>query len=68
MYKRILGLTALWMGFSGVGSAQPLVIEKQMLVGTWKLVSVSNVTDKGVVSGEAAQIPSAFSLTRLMAE
>jgi Lipocalin-like domain len=53
MYRRILVLTALGMGFSGLGSAQPLVIEKQMLVGTWKLISVSNVTDKGLVSGEA---------------
>jgi hypothetical protein len=53
MYKRILVLTALGIGYSCIGNAQPLVIEKQMLVGTWKLVSVSNVTDKGVVSSEA---------------
>jgi hypothetical protein len=53
MHLRMLVLTVLGTGFSGIGSAQPLVIEKQMLVGTWKLVSVSNVTDKGVVHDEA---------------
>ncbi len=49
MYWRILVLTTLGMGVC----AQPLIIEKQMLVGTWKLVSVSNVTDKGIVIAEA---------------
>ncbi|MGP0073776.1 MAG: lipocalin-like domain-containing protein [Bryobacteraceae bacterium] len=53
MYKRILVLTALAMVFSGIGSPQPLTIEKQTLVGTWKLVSASNVTDKGIVNREA---------------
>jgi hypothetical protein len=31
-----------------IGSAQ----SKKMLVGTWKLVSASNVTDKGIVNNE----------------
>src|SRR6202162_1743207 len=33
---------------SSIGSAQ----SKKMLVGTWKLVSASNVTDKGIVNNE----------------
>jgi hypothetical protein len=53
MYKRVFVLTALAMVLSGVGSSQPLTIQKEMLVGTWKLVSVSNVTDKGIVKEEA---------------
>ena len=50
---RILASTALAMVLSGIGSAQPLAIQKEMLVGTWKLVSASNVTDKGIVKKEA---------------
>ncbi len=38
---------------SCLGVAQPLPIQKEMLVGTWKLVSASNVTDKGIVKEEA---------------
>jgi hypothetical protein len=53
MYKRILVLTALAMALSCPGSAQPLSIQKEMLVGTWKLVSASNLTDKGIVKDEA---------------
>jgi hypothetical protein len=50
MYKRILVFAALAMLLSCIGSAQPLTIEKEILVGTWKLVSASNVTEKGAVN------------------
>lgn len=53
MDKRILTSTALAMVLSGIANAQPLPIQKEMLVGTWKLVSVANVTDKGIVKEEA---------------
>lgn len=33
--------------------AQPIALQKEMLVGTWKLVSAFNVTDKGVVQEDA---------------
>ncbi len=52
MYQRILVFAALAMLLSSIGNAQPLSIEKSMLVGTWKLVSVWNVTDKGIVKDE----------------
>ena len=48
MNRRILALTVLVMLLSSIGSAQ----SKGMLVGTWKLVSASNTTDKGIVKGE----------------
>jgi len=53
MYKRILALTALATVLACIGRAQPVSIQKEMLVGTWKLVSVSNVTDSGIVREEA---------------
>lgn len=53
MYKRILTSTALAMGLVSIGSAQSLQIQKEMLIGTWKLVSASNMTDKGIVNDEA---------------
>jgi hypothetical protein len=53
MNKRMFLLTTLVMVISGSGSAQSGSIQKETLVGTWKLVSVSNVTDKGVVKDEA---------------
>jgi hypothetical protein len=53
MYKRILTSTALAIVLSCIGGAQPHLIQKEMLVGTWKLVSVSNVTDSGIVREEA---------------
>jgi Lipocalin-like domain len=53
MYERIVVLPALGMLISCMGSAQPLKVEKETLVGTWKLVSVSNVTDQGVVKDHA---------------
>ena len=53
MYKRILTSTALAMALSCIGRAQALSIQKEILVGTWKLVSVSNVTDTGIVREEA---------------
>jgi len=52
-YKRILTSTALAMVLSCIANAQPLLIQKEMLIGTWKLVSVSNVTDSGIVREEA---------------
>jgi hypothetical protein len=53
MYKRILTLTALAMVLSCIANAQSRPIQKEMLVGTWKLVSASNVTDSGIVREEA---------------
>jgi Lipocalin-like domain len=53
MYKQILTSIALAMVLSCIGRAQPLSIQKEMLVGTWRLVSVSNVTDTGIVREEA---------------
>jgi len=53
MYKRILLSAALAIVLSCIASAQPLAMQKEMLVGTWKLVSVSNVTDEGIVKDEA---------------
>jgi hypothetical protein len=53
MYKRILTSTALAMVLSSIGNAQPLPIQREMLIGTWKLVSASNVTDSGIVREEA---------------
>jgi hypothetical protein len=50
MYNRIFVFAALAMLLSCIGSAQPLTIEKEILVGTWKLVSASNVTEKGAVN------------------
>jgi hypothetical protein len=50
---RILPVTVLMAVLSCIGGAQPLPIQKEMLVGTWRLVSVSNVTDKGIVKEEA---------------
>jgi hypothetical protein len=56
MNKRILELTAMAMLFCWIGRAQPGpiqgAIQKDKLVGTWKLVSASNVTDKGIVKNE----------------
>jgi Lipocalin-like domain len=48
MNKRILALTVLVLVLPCIGSAQ----SKEMLVGTWKLVSARNVTDKGIVTNE----------------
>ena len=53
MIKRIFVLTAMLTVFSRLGNAQSGAIQKEMLVGTWKLVSVSNVTDQGAVNYEA---------------
>jgi hypothetical protein len=53
MNKRIFVLTTIVMALSGFGSAQSVSIQKEMLVGTWKLVSASNVTDKGIAKDEA---------------
>jgi hypothetical protein len=47
MKKWILALTAIVM-VPLIGSAQ----SKEMLFGTWRLVSESNVTDKGIVKKE----------------
>ena len=49
MNKRMLALTVLLILLSCIGNAQ----SKEMLVDTWKLVSASNVTDKGIVTSEA---------------
>ncbi len=45
-------LTAMLAVFPSIGSAQSGPIQKEMLVGTWKLVKASNVTDQGVVKDE----------------
>jgi|HubBroStandDraft_6_1064221.scaffolds.fasta_scaffold767707_2 hypothetical protein len=45
MNRRILTLMVLLALVTCIGSAQ----SKEMLVGTWKLVSASNTTDKGIV-------------------
>jgi hypothetical protein len=50
---RILLVTVLLMVIPFIGVAQPIAIQKELLVGTWKLVAASNVTDKGVVHEEA---------------
>jgi hypothetical protein len=52
MYSQILTSTALGMVLSCIGNAQPRAIQKEMLVGTWKLVSASNVTDTRIVKNE----------------
>ncbi len=52
MHQRILVLITLSMLLTGIGSAQPLKIDKETLVGTWKLVSASSVTEQGVIKGE----------------
>jgi Lipocalin-like domain len=52
MYKQILTATALAMMLCCIGSAQPLTIQKEMLIGTWKLVAASNVTDTKIVKNE----------------
>jgi len=49
MNRRILALVVLLIVVTCIGSAQ----SKEMLVGTWKLVSWSGVTEKGVVNDEA---------------
>jgi lipocalin-like protein len=48
MKKRIFALTVLAVVLSHIGSAQ----SREMLVGTWRLVSAANVTDKGIVKDE----------------
>jgi hypothetical protein len=48
MKTRILAMTVLVVALSCIGRAQ----SKDMLIGTWKLTAVSNVTDKGVVKIE----------------
>lgn len=61
MNKRALVLTVLVLLLTCIGSAQSHPIKKEMLVGTWKLVSWSNVTDKGVINKEAfGRTPSGF--------
>ena len=49
MAQPSLALAALAM-LSCTAFSQPVSIQKGALVGTWKLVSASNVTDKGVVN------------------
>ena len=41
------------IALANLGSGQAISIQKETLVGTWKLVAASNVTDKGVVYEEA---------------
>jgi len=50
---RILPVTVFMAVLSSIGAAQPIAIQKEMLVGTWRLVSASNVTDQGIVNEEA---------------
>ena len=51
--RRIFVLTVMAMLLSCVGSAQFGPLQKEMLVGTWRLISASNVTDKGIVKDQA---------------
>jgi hypothetical protein len=57
MTRRLFVLTAFlltaMLAVSSIASAQSGPIQKEMLVGTWKLVRASNVTDQGVVKDEA---------------
>ena len=41
-------LTAIVMALASIGGAQSNPIRKEMLVGTWKLVAASNVTDENI--------------------
>jgi hypothetical protein len=55
MKKTIFVLMSILVVFSSasVARAQSLTLQKEMLVGTWRLIAASNVTGKGVIKDEA---------------
>jgi hypothetical protein len=57
MQSRILALASILLTFSAHGIAQ----SKDVLVGTWKLISATNTTEKGELMGDAyGQNPTGF--------
>jgi hypothetical protein len=52
MNKRTFALISMLTTCSSFAGAQSRPLEKEMLIGTWKLISASNVTDKGIVKNE----------------
>ena len=62
MYERIV-VTGAWHAPRLHGSAQPLKVEKETLVGTWKLVLVSNAEEKAETFSTSLAYASTFNLS-----